>query len=89
MLSLLLGPTGRLTTTRASAERRAVLGGASGDDALVVANRLQVADYFTAKVAAGCDYGGEQTGVDALAVVTKEAATVEAAKAVIDSRCGI
>jgi hypothetical protein len=64
-----------------------LLGGATGLDALTVANRLNVADHFVQKVAAGCDYGGEQTGVDALSTVTSDEPTVSAAKAAIDERC--
>jgi uncharacterized protein (DUF1800 family) len=48
---------------------------------------LDVAAYYTAKVAAGCSYGTEQIGVTSLAGVTAVAATVTAAKAAIDSRC--
>ena len=66
-----------------------LLGGATGLDALTVANRLEVADYYSNKVAAGCAYGGEQTGVDALASVTSDAASVIAAKAAINERCGV
>jgi hypothetical protein len=65
-----------------------LLGGATRMDALTVANRLDVANHFTGKVAAGCDYAGEQTGVNALATVNSDLATVAAAKAAIDSRCG-
>ena len=65
-----------------------LLGGATGLDALTVANRLNVADHFVQKVAAGCDYGGEQTGVDSLATVTSNLPTLSAAKAAIDTRCG-
>ena len=64
-----------------------LLGGATGADALTVANRLDTANHFTGKVAAGCRYGGEATGVNALANVSAEAATVWAAKAAIDTRC--
>ena len=66
-----------------------VLNGAStAPDATVVSNRLEVASYYTAREAAGCAYGTEQTGVDALAIVTAGAASVTATKALIDARCG-
>jgi len=65
-----------------------VLNGATGLDALTVANRLDVANHYTGKVAAGCAYGGELTGVSSLAGVTPDLSTVWAAKAVIDARCG-
>ena len=66
-----------------------VLNGAStAPDVMVVSNRLEVANYYTARVAAGCAYGSEQDGVDALSTVTAAAATVIAAKAAIDVRCG-
>ena len=65
-----------------------VLNGATTPpDSTTVANKLEVADYFTAKVAAGCDYGSEQAGLDALTPVTHDPATVAAAKAATDSRC--
>ena len=66
-----------------------VLNGAvTAPDATVVANRLDVAAHYTAKVAAGCAYGSEADGVDALAGVTAAMPTVAAAKAALDSRCG-
>jgi YD repeat-containing protein len=66
-----------------------VLNGATTPpDSTVVANKLDVAAYVTAKVAAGCLYGTEQGGVDSLAGVTAVAATVTAAKAAVDARCG-
>ena len=66
-----------------------VLNGATtAPDSTVVANKLDVAAYYTAKVAAGCAYGTEQDGVDALSGVTAVSATVAGAKATIDSRCG-
>ena len=51
------------------------------------ANKLDVAAYYTAKVAAGCAYGTEQDGVNVLSGVTAISATVIAAKAAIDGRC--
>ncbi len=63
-------------------------GATTPPDSTVVANRLEVAAYYTATVAAGCDYGTEQTGVDALSPVSADPATVVAAKAAIDVRCG-
>jgi hypothetical protein len=66
-----------------------VLNGATtAPDSTVVANKLDVAAYYTAKVAAGCLYGTEQDGVNALSGVTAVSATATAAKAAINSRCG-
>ena len=65
-----------------------LLGGATGLDALTVANRLDVANHYTGKVAAGCPYGGELAGVASLASVTSDPATVWAAKLAIETRCG-
>jgi hypothetical protein len=65
-----------------------VLNGATTPpDSTVVANKLGVAAYYTAKVAAGCAHGTEQEGVTSLTSVTANAATVTAAKAAIDGRC--
>jgi hypothetical protein len=65
-----------------------VLNGATtAPDSTVIANKLVVASYFTASVRAGCPYGTEQQGVDSLAGVTANQATVDTAKAVIDGRC--
>jgi len=65
-----------------------VLNGATTPpDSTVVANKLDVAAYYSAKVVAGCVYGTEQDGVNSLTGVTAIAATVTAAKAAIDSRC--
>ena len=67
----------------------AVLNGATKPpDSTVITNKGDVADHYTAKVLAGCAYGGEQTGVDALSAVTADPATVMAAKAAVDRRCG-
>ena len=66
-----------------------VLNGATtAPDSTVVANKLDVAAYYTTKVAVGCVYGTEQDGVNSLSGVTSVPATVTAAKAAIDSRCG-
>ena len=66
-----------------------VLNGATTPpDSRVVANKLNVAAYYSAKVVAGCAYGTEQDGVNALSGVNASSATVTAAKAGIDSRCG-
>ena len=65
-----------------------VLNGATGADAVTVANRLDVANHYTGKVARGCSYGGEQTGVTTLATVTPDPATSRAAKTDIEVRCG-
>ena len=65
-----------------------VLNGATTvPDSTMVANRLDVAAYNTAKVAAGCTYGREQDGVNRLSGVTPSSATVTVAKAVIDLWC--
>jgi hypothetical protein len=68
-----------------------LLGGATGLDAQTVANRLDVANHYTGKVATGCPYGPsgkeEETGVASLATVTFDLGTVTAAKAAIESRC--
>ena len=65
-----------------------LLGGATGADALTVANRLDVANHYTGKVAQGCPYGGELTGVASLSPVTSDAATVWSAKLATENRCG-
>jgi len=66
-----------------------VLNGATtAPDSTVVANRLDVAAYYTAKVAAGCAYGTEQDGVGIISGVTADPVTVAVAKATIGSRCG-
>ena len=66
-----------------------VLAGAkSPPDSYTVLNKGTVADYYTAKVVAGCSYGTEQVGVDILKLVTASPATVVAAKSAIDARCG-
>ena len=64
-----------------------LLGGATGLDAQTVANRLDVANHYTGKVATGCDYAGEQTGLSSLAGVTFDLDTVAAAKTAIENRC--
>lgn len=66
-----------------------VLGGATNVDAYTVANRLDVANHYTGKVAACCAYETEHTKVTSLASVFSDLATVWAAKAAIKSRCGI
>ncbi len=66
-----------------------VLNGATTPpDSVVVANKLEVASYYSAVVALGCAYGTEQTGVAVLAGVTDTQASVALAKAQIDDRCG-
>jgi hypothetical protein len=66
-----------------------VLNGATtAPDSTVVANKLDVANHYTGKVALGCPYGSELMGVSSLAPVTADAATVWAAKLVIEGRCG-
>jgi hypothetical protein len=65
-----------------------VLNGATTPpDATVVAHKLAVAAYYTAKVAAGCIYGSELTGVTALTPVTADRVTVATAEVAIDGRC--
>ena len=53
-----------------------------------MANRLDVANHYTGKVAAGCAYGSEQTGVSSLGSVTPDLATAFLAKSAIEARCG-
>jgi probable HAF family extracellular repeat protein len=66
-----------------------VLNGATtAPDSTVVANKLTVAAYYTAKVAAGCSYGTEQDGVDIITIVTALPASVAAAEVAIDAGCG-
>jgi hypothetical protein len=65
-----------------------LFGASTPPDSTVVANKLDVAAYYTAKVAAGCPYGSELDGVNALAGVTSSPASVTGAKAGVDSRCG-
>jgi hypothetical protein len=66
-----------------------VLNGATtAPDSTVVANKLDVAAYYTAKVAAGCAYGTEQQGASTISGVTADAVTASAAKAAINARCG-
>ena len=65
-----------------------VLNGATTTpDSTVVANKLDVASYYTAKVAGGCPYGSEQDGVNIIFGVTASLASVTAARAAIDMRC--
>lgn len=64
-------------------------GATTAPDSMVVANKLNVAAYYTTKVAAGCTYGTEQDGVNALRGVTDLFATTTSAKAAIDSRLGV
>ena len=49
---------------------------------------MDVANHYTGKVAKGCDYAGELSGVNALASVALDPATVWAAKMAIEKRCG-
>jgi hypothetical protein len=66
-----------------------VLNGATTvPDSTVVANKLEVAAYYTAAVTFGCAYGTELQGVSTIASVTANTATVAAAKDLIASRCG-
>lgn len=66
-----------------------VLNGATTvPDSTVVANKLEVAAYYTISVATGCAYGTEQDGVGIISGVTADPVTVAVAKATIGSRCG-
>jgi len=66
-----------------------VLNGATtAPDSTVVANKLGVAAFYSAKVAAGCPYGTEQDGVNSLSGVTADPITVAIAQVVIGRRCG-
>jgi hypothetical protein len=66
-----------------------VLNGATtAPDSTVVANKLGVAAFYSAKVAAGCPYGTEQDGVNSLSGVTADPITVAVAQVVIGRRCG-
>jgi hypothetical protein len=65
-----------------------LLGGATGIDVFTVANRLDVANHYTGKVAAGCPYGGELAGVASLTPVTSDPATAWTAKLALEARCG-
>ncbi len=62
-------------------------GATTAPDSTTVANKLDVAQYYTDKVAAGCGYGTEQNAVNILAGVTAEVSTVIATKASIDAQC--
>ena len=64
-----------------------VFGATTPPDSTVVANKLDVAAYYTAKVAAGCPYGSELDGVNALVGVTSNPASVTGAKSGINFRC--
>jgi hypothetical protein len=67
-----------------------VLNGATtAPDSTVVANKLGVAAFYSAKVAAGCPYGTEQDGVNALSGVTADSITVAIAQVAIGRRCGL
>ena len=63
------------------------LDGAQLDDATVVANRLHVAEYYTAKVAAGCAYGTASHGATLLSAVVSSNTSVNNALASIDASC--
>ncbi len=64
-----------------------VLNGAQNSDSITINNKLEVANYFTEKVRAGCTYGSEQQGVYFLSGITSSTTTVTQAKADIDSYC--
>jgi hypothetical protein len=65
-----------------------VLNGATTTpDSTVVANKLDVANHYTGKVATGCAYGSEQTGVASLTSVTSDFATAIASIAATETRC--
>ena len=65
-----------------------VLNGATGLDALTVANRLDVANHYTGKVAVGCAYGTEATGLASLTPVNHDWMTAWTSKLTIETRCG-
>lgn len=64
-----------------------VLNGAQNDDLTTVNNKLEVANYFTEEVRAGCNYDSEQRGIDFLSGITSSSTTVTQAKAAVDSYC--
>jgi hypothetical protein len=64
-------------------------GATTAPDSIVVANRLEVAAFYTEAVKGGCPYGTEQDGVNSLAGVTTNPVTKNAAKVAIATRCGI
>ena len=77
---------GRTTLQRITLD---VLNGATvAPDSTVVANKLEVASYFSAKVAAGCAYGRAEDGVALISGVGSTATSVTAAKTTINAKCG-
>lgn len=62
-------------------------GATTPPDSTTVANKRVVANHYSGKVAAGCAYGTEITGFNALKDVTADPASVTAAIASIDARC--
>lgn len=76
---------GRITKQRIPLD---VLNGASGNDATTVANKVDVAGYYTGRVAGGCPYGNEGDGVALLGQVSATAESVVAGMSAVDSRCG-
>jgi hypothetical protein len=76
--------SGRRTLQRITLD---VLYGVQGQDTVTVLNKREAADYFSAKVAAGCPYGGEEFGVSVLGEVTADSTTVNEAVRRIDSHC--
>ena len=80
-----------LTAGRTTLQRVAMdvyYGARVAPDTTAALDKRIVADYYTTKVAAGCAYGTEQTGIDLLKIVTADVATVPTAMAAIDARCG-
>ena len=65
-----------------------LLGGATGTDALTVANRWTWPTITPGRSRQAAPYGGELTGVSSLAAVTFDSATTWAAKLAIEGRCG-
>jgi len=63
-------------------------GATTAPDSMAVADKLDVAAHYTARVASGCPYGAEQDGVATTADVTALGASVTTAKAAIDAWCG-
>jgi hypothetical protein len=66
-----------------------VLYGAQNDDATKVTNKLTAAKYFTSVIAQGYTYPSETFGVNYLAMVDETSASIDTAKAYLDSHFGI
>lgn len=77
--------TGRMTLPTIALD--IVNGAVLPPDSTTVKNKLDVAAYYTQKVAAGCAYGTPQDGFTLIIGVTSAASTVTAARLAIDQRC--